>query len=146
MNTTFSTDDIRGRAGDTLSTEHVWNVGKAFAEWLPDDGAVVIARTSIDDSEIASALTEGVLLQGRDVINAGMDEPQSTINYMNEKHAAGAAVVSHNDADDLVVITLFDMSGNSITDKNGLNDIAQLMESGNLLPAAKKGTVSSKSD
>ena len=44
MGTIFSATDIRGYVGESITTEYVWNVGKAFSEWLPQDGPVVIVE------------------------------------------------------------------------------------------------------
>jgi phosphomannomutase len=140
MSTIFSAYDIRGRAGDTLTNEQAWNVGKAFAEWLPYEGAVIVFKTAGANQDIAHALIEGVLLQGRDVINGGEGDGQAVIATLNEKKAVAGISVDHSEAG-FDIITLFDISGATITDKNGLTEISNLAESGNLLPAPEKGQI-----
>ena len=141
MNTIFSAYDIRGRAGDTLSTEQAWNVGKAFAEWLSDDGVVAVAQTSSADNAIIHDIVEGLLLQGRNVIDMGESDEQTAVGLLIDKKAIGAILVSHDDTDNLEVITMFDANGVNVTDENGLIEISQLVESGNLVPADEKGSV-----
>lgn len=141
MSTIFSAYDIRGVAGDTLSTELAWNVGKAFAEWLPDEGPVVLVMAPTTDLSTVHAITEGLLLQGRDVIE-GQGTTQLVNDYISDKKVVGGVYVNHEAADNNEVIQLFDATGTAVTDQTGLTDIAQLVESGNFLPAAEKGKVS----
>jgi phosphomannomutase len=42
MGNTFSAYDIRGRIEESLTVEYTWTVGKAFADWLPEQGSVVV--------------------------------------------------------------------------------------------------------
>jgi phosphomannomutase len=137
MSTIFSAYDIRGRAGETLTVEYAWTAGKALAEWLPEDGVVVVAKSGTDES-IAHALIEGVLLQGRNVAVVSGDQ-QAVIDAINANQAAGGVLISHDGAQGLEVITLFDASGATITAESGLVTIAELIDAGNFLPAAEKG-------
>lgn len=141
MGNIFSANDIRGHVGESLTTEYVWNVGKAFSEWLPEDGSVVVARTENADDATVHALTEGLLLQGRSVIEAGVSDQQRVINAVVENHAAGAALIDYQKVQNLAVITLFDRRGLVIMDSTGLAEINQLVDAGNFLPAAAKGTL-----
>ncbi len=141
MSTIFSTYDIRGRAGDTLSAEQAWNVGKAFAEWLPENGAIVVTKTPETNETILHALIEGMLLQGRDILDGGDGDKESLTSYLNEEKAVGGVYVRHEAADNLEIITLLDRSGVDVTDQNGLTQISQMVMSGNLPPANVKGSV-----
>lgn len=139
MGTIFSAYDIRGRADDSLTTEYVWNVGRAFADWLPDDGAVAFSFRSDTDLKILHAFTEGVQLQGRDAINTGEDNQQGLIALLRDGGAAGGAIVTHDALQGLEIITLLDARGVGVTSESGLLEINQLVEAGNFIPAAQKG-------
>ncbi|MDB5177221.1 MAG: phosphomannomutase, phosphomannomutase [Candidatus Saccharibacteria bacterium] len=139
MGTIFSTNDIRGHAGETLTTEYVWNVGKGLAEWLPDDGTIVVVRSATADDMTVHALIEGALLQGRDVIETGQGDMQTVVRAVSDNQAAGGVLVAHDDLDNLEIITLFDSRGVVITDQTGLSEISQLVEAGNFIPANSKG-------
>ena len=141
MSTTFSAYDIRGRVGETLSTEQAWNVGKAFAEWLPDEGPIVIAKSPAAHPDIFRGFVEGLLLQGRNVIDAGVGGQETVVDTVTTSNTAGAALISHDDAQNIEVMTLFDTDGATITAETGLADIQQLVEAGNFVPAAVKGTL-----
>lgn len=141
MTAIFSSTDIRGTLGDDLTIEYVWDVGKAFSEWLTEDGPVVVVRGNSVDESTVHALTEGVLLQGRSVVDAGTGDPQQLIATIMDKHAAGGALVEYQTTQNLVVITLFDNRGVGILDSTGLPEIIQLVDAGNFLPAAEKGVI-----
>lgn len=142
MSTIFSAYDIRGRAGDTLTVEYAWTVGKALAEWLADEGTVVVMKDTGADEAISHALVEGLLLQGRNVA-IGTGDQRAAVNAIATSQAAGGALISRENAQDLVVITLFDASGATVTAESGLMAISELIDAGNFLPAAEKGDVTS---
>jgi phosphoglucosamine mutase len=141
MGTIFSTDDIRGRAGESLTTEYAWNVGKGLAEWLPEEGSVIVVRSPLADDMTAHALTEGLLLQGRNVRDAGEGDLQTIVGAIGDNQAAGGALISHNELENLEIITLFDSRGVVVTSDTGLAEIGQMVESPNFVPAAEKGSV-----
>lgn len=139
MTNVFSMNDIRGHADDSLTTEYVWNAGKALAEWLPEDGDLVIVKAQGAHEATAHALVEGALLQGRDVVDAGTGDRQKLIETIGDQQAAGGALVSHDDLQNLEVVELFDGRGVAITADIGLAEIDELVEAGNFVPAATKG-------
>ncbi len=141
MATIFSSTDIRGNVGESLTTEYVWNVGKAFAEWLSEKGDVVIAQSESADKGTVHALIEGILLQGRSVINAGVGDQNTIISTIVDKKAAGGALVEYEQVQNLAVITFFDGRGVAVMDSTGLNEINQLTDAANFLPAPEKGDV-----
>lgn len=144
MGTIFSSTDIRGHIGEPDTTEYIWNAGKAFAEWLPEGGDVVVLKTQTVDAGTAHAFVEGLLLQGRAVTDAGMGDQTAVVNAIGETKAVGGALMDCDTAQNLVVITLFDANTALITAETGLTEINQLIESGNFLPAAEKGTLTTK--
>ena len=141
MGSIFSVYDIRGRAADSLSTEYVWNVGKAFAEWLPEDGAIALVKHPDADQTTTHAFVEGVLLQGRNVLDAGTGDQQGVIALLRDGQAVGGAIITHDSLQNIEVITLLNAQGMGITAESGLTEIAELVEAGNFVPAAQKGEV-----
>lgn len=141
MGTIFSAYDIRGRLGENISVEYAWTVGKAFAEWLTDDGMIVVGTTGGTNQNLVRGFVEGLLLQGRDVIGAGNGGEVAIRDTITAKKAAGAAMISHDEVQNIEIIALYDAKGAPIRAENGLLGIGQLVESGNFLPAATKGTI-----
>lgn len=134
-------NDIRGRTDDSLTTEYAWTVGKAFAEWLPEQGAIVVARGENTNETTAHALIEGLLLQGRDIIDAGQGVHQTLVDAIVDKKAAGGVLFGHDDLQAFEIIALYDAQGASVTTDTGLMEISQLVEAGNFIPAADKGEI-----
>ncbi len=141
MGITFSTNDIRGRADDTLTTEHAWNVGKAAAEWLPEQGSIVVVRSADANESTVHALIEGLLLQGRNVIDGGQGDQQAVVTAIGDKQAAGGVLITHDQLQNIEIITLFDALGSTVTAETGLAEIDQLVDAGNFIPATEKGSI-----
>jgi phosphomannomutase len=51
----FKAYDIRGKVGDELNDELARNVARAFADWLPEDGAVAVGYDMRPDSKSPSS-------------------------------------------------------------------------------------------
>lgn len=141
MGTIFSTDDIRGRLDDGVTVEYAWNIGKAFSESLPDQGAIAIMRSENANREIVHALIEGMLLQGRNVVDAGVGGRDKVADVQYAASPLGIVLVGHDDAQAIETIAFYDESGAIIAADNGLDDIKTSAESGNFVPAATKGSV-----
>jgi phosphomannomutase len=95
----FKAYDIRGLVGTELNPEVAEATGRAFADFLPDEGPVCVGYDMRPDSqELAEALKRGLMRQGRHVIEIG--EVASDMIYFatGSLKAAGGAIVtaSHN--------------------------------------------------
>jgi phosphomannomutase len=95
----FKAYDVRGKVGSELTPEVANKIGRAFADWLPNEGTVAVGRDMRPDSqELASALIEGLRAQGRDIWDIG-EVTSEMIYFATGKHGlAGGVVVtaSHN--------------------------------------------------
>lgn len=139
----FSGFDIRGRFGETLTVEYAWNVGKALADWLPEDGRVVVVSKASARPEIIKAVIEGLRLQGRDVLDGGQGDKQTVIQISAGSQTAGAVMISHDELEGLETIELYQENAAPVTSETGLAQIASLVEAGNFVPAAVKGELTS---
>jgi len=95
----FKAYDIRGKVGSELTNEVARSVGKAFADWLPNEGAVAVGRDMRPDSaELAQSLIEGLTSQGRRVIDIGQVTSDMIYFAVGHQQLAGGAMVtaSHN--------------------------------------------------
>lgn len=136
-------NDIRGRADDSLTAEYAWNIGKALADWLPDEGTVAIAASANVNETIAHALCEGVLLQGRDVAYGASSTREAAITAIAEKRVVGGVFISHDEVGGLEIIELFNAQAATVTTESGLAEINQLIEAGNFVPSPQKGELTS---
>lgn len=99
MDSIFKAYDVRGKVGSELTPEVVEKIGRALAEWLPNEGAVAVGRDMRPDSaELAEAVIRGLTLQGRDVIDIGEVTSDMIYFAVGEYKLAGGAMItaSHN--------------------------------------------------
>jgi phosphomannomutase len=143
MSNIFSGFDIRGHIDDSLTPEYAWTVGKAFADWLPEDGPVVVVSDVAASLAIVKAAVEGLRLQGRNVIDGGQGDEQTIIQVSVASKTAGGVLVGHDDLEGLETIRLYQENAVAIGSDNGLIEISDLIEAGNFVPAAVKGELSS---
>jgi phosphomannomutase len=95
----FKAYDVRGKVGSELNDEICNNIGKAFADWLPQEGIVAVGHDMRpDSSQLASQLIEGLRAQGRDVWDIGQVTSDMIYFAVGKWDLAGGAVVtaSHN--------------------------------------------------
>jgi phosphomannomutase len=95
----FKSYDIRGKVGVELSPELCLNVGRAMADYLPEEGPVAVGRDMRPDSgELADAFIEGLRQQGRTVWDIGQVTSDMIYFAVGKFDLAGGAVItaSHN--------------------------------------------------
>ena len=130
--------DIRGSEATGLNVEYVWNVGKALADWLPTAGSVVVTAAP-SQKRLADALTEGLRLQGRNVVDGGPSGRDGAISYIKTMGLSGGASVAFDELEQVSVIELYREDGRLIDSQTGLGEIDELVRAGNFVPAAVKG-------
>lgn len=95
----FGTSGIRGKIGSEVTCELALNVGKSLAQYLGNEGSVVVGYdTRTTNKMLDEAITAGLLESGVDVIKIGM-VPTPLVGYATEKLNADAGVMltaSHN--------------------------------------------------
>lgn len=95
----FKAYDVRGKVGTELTAEVANNIGKAFADWLPNEGVVAVGRDMRPDSaELANALIAGLQEQGREVMDIGEVTSDMIYFAVGKFELAGGAMItaSHN--------------------------------------------------
>jgi hypothetical protein len=102
---------------------------------------LVVARTASANDALVHAFIEGILLLGGNVIDCGEGDEQAVIGAIKDNQASGGAHINHDDLQNVEVIALYDATGATITSDTGLGEISELVESGNFLPAATKGQI-----
>lgn len=94
----FKADDIRGLSPKELSPTIVLKIGQALADFL-DNGVVAVGRDMRNDSaELAKALINGLVKQGREVVDLGLVTSDMIYFAVGRFNLAGGAMVtaSHN--------------------------------------------------
>ena len=94
----FKAYDIRGKVPAELTPEVAKGVGRAMSDILPA-GTVAVGRDMRPDSEqLAKAVIEGFVMQGRKVLDLGMIASDMMYFAVGDMSLAGGAMVtaSHN--------------------------------------------------
>lgn len=146
MDSIFKAYDVRGKVGSELTAEVVEKIGRALADWLPQDGAVAVGRDMRPDSaELAAAVVEGLLKQGREVIDIG--EVTSDMIYFAVGHlqiAGGAMVTASHNPGEYNGIKICKDGAQPIGEESGLFEIRDLAKASNFREAISRGNVSLK--
>ena len=135
----FTAYDIRGKLKEGESLEVAWNIGKALADWLSTYGSIAIVRGKDASEKLTSAIAEGLLLQGRDVLDAASGDKTYLADLIKKDKLSGGVFVAHDAQDDTCVVELYDEKGQLVSNENGLSEIAILVNAGNFVPAATRG-------
>ncbi len=139
----FKAYDIRGLSPEQLSPEVARAVGRALADTLPATGKVVVGRDMRTDSEaLHAALLDGLMGQGRDVIDIGLVTTDMMYFAVGSLKAAGGAMVtaSHNPGK-YNGIKLCGKGVTPIGEATGLGAIKQALVRDVFKPATKQGKV-----
>lgn len=141
LSSIFKAYDIRGKVGDELNPAFVSKVGKALADWLPQEGAVAVGRDMRPDSaELAAAMIAGLQAQGRDVIDIG--EVTSDMIYFAVGHlklAGGAMITASHNPGEYNGIKLCREEAKPIGIETGLAEIRDASLSGNFKEMSRQG-------
>src|SRR5262245_340869 len=136
----FKSYDIRGKVGTDLTPRTVSDIARAFADYLPEAGAVAVGRDMRPDSaELAAAFIEGLQTQGRDVMDVGLVTSDMMYFAVGKYNLAGGAVItaSHNPGSDNGI----KLYGDHVTPvglDSGLDKIRDAILQNNVQNAAEK--------
>ncbi|HEX3082301.1 MAG TPA: phosphomannomutase/phosphoglucomutase [Candidatus Saccharimonadia bacterium] len=95
----FKAYDIRGLVGTELTPDLAEAIGKASADWFPQDGVVAVGYDMRADSQgLADRVKEGLTKQGRDVMDIGQVTSDMIYFAVGRYDLAGGIMVtaSHN--------------------------------------------------
>ncbi len=140
INTIFKSYDVRGKTGTELTREVVEQIGRAFADWLPESEQVAVGRDMRTDSyELTEAFIKGMRRQGRDVIDIGMITSDMVYFAVGNWELAGGAVItaSHNPGNDNG-IKLYRDHVTAVGLDSGLDKIRDAVITRSFKPATKK--------
>ncbi len=99
----FGTDGVRGKANIDLTPELALRLGRAAVRALPGHSRFVVGRDTRESGPmLESALVEGLLSEGAEVLLAGVIPTPAVAFLTEDLHAKAGAVISasHNPFDD----------------------------------------------
>lgn len=144
----FKAYDIRGRVPDELDERLAHDIGRAFADLVGNEGAVVVGRDIRTSSPaLRAAVTEGLLAGGCDVVDIGMGGTEEVYFHTFDRGAAGGIMVtaSHNPID-YNGMKLVREGSRPISGDSGLRELEHAARAGVFASAARRGTVRADHD
>lgn len=147
MENIFKAYDVRGKVDTELTPHVVKNIGRAFADWLPEKGTVVVGHDMRPDSrKLADELINGLTMQGRNVWDIGLAS-SDMIYFAPAKFdlAGGAMITASHNPSEYNGIKLCRKGARPVGLESGLNAIRDSVLSDKFLPpASQKGSITKK--
>lgn len=144
--TCFKAYDIRGQLGTELNTDVAYRIGRAFGQYLKPKSIVVGGDVRLTSNELKSAVTNGLLDSGVDVIDLGLtgtEEVYFATSFL--KTDGGIQVTASHNPMDYNGMKLVREGSRPISADTGLADIQRLAEENNFPVVEKRGKYTQKS-
>ncbi|NMP30544.1 phosphomannomutase CpsG [Thalassotalea sp. M1531] len=139
----FKAYDIRGKLEEELNENVAYRIGRAFAEYLSPQKVVVGGDIRLTSETLKSALANGLMDGGSDVIDIGLCGTEHIYFATSELECDGGICVtaSHNPID-YNGMKLVTKGSKPISGDSGLLDIKRLAEENRFGPVLHKGKLS----
>lgn len=144
--TCFKAYDIRGRLSDELNVDIVYRIGRAFGQFLKPKTIVVGGDVRLTSKELKSAVTNGLLDSGVNVIDlgeVGTEEVYFATSFL--KADGGIEVTASHNPMDYNGLKLVREGSRPISADTGLADVQRLAEENNFPPVTQRGTYKQQS-
>ncbi|AUI65704.1 MULTISPECIES: phosphomannomutase CpsG [Glaesserella] len=144
--TCFKAYDIRGQLGTELNVDIAYRIGRAFGQFLKPKNIVVGGDVRLTSNELKSAVTNGLLDSGVDVIDLGQtgtEEVYFATSFLGTD--GGIEVTASHNPMDYNGMKLVRAGSRPISADSGLADIQRLAEENNFPPVSQRGRYTQKS-
>ena len=139
----FKAYDIRGKLGEQLNEDIAYRIGRAFAQHTQARTVVVGGDIRLTSHELKSALSQGLMDSGCDVVDLGLAGTEHIYYATSHLQCDGGIVItaSHNPID-YNGMKLVRENSKPISGDSGLFDIQHLAENNVFIEVSNKGTLS----
>lgn len=144
--TCFKAYDIRGQLGTELNVDIAYRIGRAFGQFLQPKIIVVGGDVRLTSNELKSAVANGLLDSGVNVIDLGQtgtEEVYFATSFLNAD--GGIEVTASHNPMDYNGMKLVRAGSRPISAESGLADIQRLAEENNFPAITQRGTYTQKS-
>ncbi|RIY34795.1 phosphomannomutase CpsG [Psittacicella gerlachiana] len=138
----FKAYDIRGKIGEELSDELVYNIGRALAVYLKAKTFVVGCDIRLTSPKFKSLIAKGLTEMGCDVIDIGQtgtEEVYFATSFLNAD--GGVQVTASHNPKDYNGLKIVGKNSVPLSLETGLREIQELIEADNFTPAPIPGKV-----
>lgn len=141
--TCFKAYDIRGQLGTELNADIAYRIGRAYGEFLKPKSIVVGGDVRLTSNELKSAITNGLLDAGVDVIDLGLtgtEEIYFATSFLGTD--GGIEVTASHNPMDYNGMKLVAKGSRPISADTGLADVQRLAEENNFAEVKQRGNYS----
>ncbi|PSU50943.1 phosphomannomutase CpsG [Photobacterium frigidiphilum] len=145
--TCFKAYDIRGQLGHELNEDIAYRIGRAFGEHSTPKTVVVGGDVRLTSEALKTALSEGLLDAGVDVIDIGMTGTEEI--YFATKYLGvdgGVEVTASHNPMDYNGMKLVREDAKPISGDTGLRGIQRLAEANDFNPVTLRGSLTQQSN
>ncbi|KER02532.1 phosphomannomutase/phosphoglucomutase [Photorhabdus temperata] len=139
--TCFKAYDVRGQLGNELNIDIAYRIGRAYCEYFSPKSIVVGADVRLTSEELKSALTNGLLDSGCDVIDLGItgtEEVYFATQYLDVD--GGIEVTASHNPINYNGMKLVRQNAKPISGDTGLREIQKIAESNSFSPISNRGS------
>lgn len=138
--TCFKAYDARGKVPDELNEDIAYRVGRAFSEFLKPKQVAVGRDVRLSSESLFSALTNGLIDSGVDVLDLGICGTEQVYHAAFSKELDGGIMItaSHNPVD-YNGFKFVRKSARPISGDTGLEEIKNIAEQANFSQSEQKG-------
>ncbi|PIR99222.1 phosphomannomutase/phosphoglucomutase [Candidatus Collierbacteria bacterium CG10_big_fil_rev_8_21_14_0_10_44_9] len=139
----FKAYDIRGIYPINVDNDLAYQIGLAYAEYTKPNGEILVGEdVRLHSHELKESLIRGLLDAGVDVVDVGLI---STDMYYfgvgNYKYAGGIQVTASHNLSEWHGFKMVKAGPVAMTIEEGIGQIRDLIQTGNIKPSKKKGNV-----
>ena len=127
----FKSYDIRGIYGDSIDQEIAYKIGKAFAEFVPDDNIIVGHDGRISNIEMLDAFTSGIKSINKEIFYVGLVPTDTVYSLSGLLKKPGAIITASHNPKNYNGLKLCNAGAIPIGENSGLKDIKKLADTNN---------------
>lgn len=136
----FKAYDIRGTYPDQIDAKNAFRIGAAMVQFLNAKRLVVGRDMRTMAPEIQDAVIEGMMSQGCDVVDIGLASTPMVYYAIGKIECdGGMAVTASHNPKQYIGFKMCRAEARPMSGDSGIQDIRQLVESGDLEPKGEKG-------
>ena len=124
----FKSYDIRGVYGDSIDQDIAYKIGKAFAEFVPDDTIIVGHDGRVSNIEMLDAFTSGIKSINKEIIYVGLAPTDTVYSLSGLLKKPGAVITASHNPKNYNGLKLCNAGAIPIGENSGLMDIKKLAD------------------
>ncbi len=124
----FKSYDIRGVYGDSIDQDIAYKIGKAFAEFVPDDTIIVGHDGRVSNIEMLDAFTSGIKSINKEIIYVGLVPTDTVYSLSGLLKKPGAIITASHNPKNYNGLKLCNAGAIPIGENSGLMDIKKLAD------------------